>query len=289
MFSTKSVSGSLLCTRLPLITTRLFTSLAAFMCANIVVASLVATSAMAAPELSYKILAERTHKPILFTQGLLVDGGYFYETSGLYNRSMLVSYPIKETGSTWAKISAPFTKKQTLANHYFAEGLALLDDKLYLLTWMEKTLLVYDKATFSLQKTMSYSGEGWGLTTDGKFLIRSDGSAMIYFHQPDNFEISHAITVKDGEAEVSQLNELEYAEGFLWANIWHDDRILKIDPKTGKVLAQLDLSALKQKVKLDNSEQVLNGIAWDQNQNAFWITGKQWPKMFLISIKKKVE
>lgn len=240
---------------------------------------------LATEEPGYEIIAERTHKPVLFTQGLLVDGDHFYETSGLYNQSLLVIYPITEPASTWAKISAPFTKKQSIPNQYFAEGLALLDNKLYVLTWMEKTVLVYDKATLNYEKSMSYSGEGWGLTTDGKTLIRSDGSATLYFHQPKDFSVIKTLTVKDGDKEINQINELEYVDGALWANIWHDDRILKIDPHTGKVLAQLNLSALKSKVKIDNSEQVLNGIAWDPNRKAFWVTGKQWPKMFLIKIK----
>lgn len=267
MMSIKSISRSLLCTSLWLFT------------------NLWAPPATAAEELAYDIIAERTHKPILFTQGLLVDGDYFYETSGLYNRSMLVTYPIAEPASTWAKISAPFTKKQTIPSNYFAEGLALLDGKLYVLTWMEKTLLVYDKATLNYERSMAYTGEGWGLATDGKVLIRSDGSATVYIHNPKDFTVIGTLIVKDGSQEVTQLNELEYANGFLWANVWHQDRILKIDMDTGQVLAQLNLAPLKAKVKLDNSEQVLNGIAWDPARKAFWVTGKQWPAMFLVKIR----
>ncbi len=263
---TKSISRSLLCTSLLLFT------------------NLWVPTAVAAEELPYEIIAERTHKPILFTQGLLVDGNDFYETSGLYNRSMLVTYPIKEPASTWAKISAPFTKKQTIPGNYFAEGLALLDGKLYVLTWMEKTLLVYDKLTLNHEKSMGYTGEGWGLATDGKTLIRSDGSATIYIHDPKDFSVIKSLVVKDGNHEITQLNELEYANGFLWANIWHDDRVVKIDLDSGQVVGQLNLAALKTRVKLDNSEQVLNGIAWDPARKAFWITGKQWPAMFLVKI-----
>ncbi|HTF98480.1 MAG TPA: glutaminyl-peptide cyclotransferase [Cellvibrio sp.] len=266
MPSTNSLFRPLFCTSLLLIT-NIYTSFC-----------------LAADELTFEVIAERTHKPVLFTQGLLVDGDHFYETSGLYNQSMLVTYPIAEPASTWAKISAPFTKKQTIPAHYFAEGLALLKGKLYVLTWMEKSLLVYDKTTLTYEKTMSYNGEGWGLTTDGTYLIRSDGSAIIYFHNPTDFSVTNTLTVKEGEQEITQLNELEFAGGFLWANIWHDDRILKIDPHTGKVVAQLNLKSLKSRVKLENSEQVLNGIAWDPTRNALWVTGKQWPKMFLIKI-----
>lgn len=257
----------------------------ALLCTSLLcIANLLPTTAHAAAPIPFEILAERTHKPTLFTQGLLVDGDYFYESSGLYNQSLLVSYPIAEPASTWAKISAPFTKKQTLPAHYFAEGLALLGDKLYLLTWQEQTLLIYDKATLNYQKSLSYQGEGWGLTTNGKQLLRSDGSDTLYFHNPNDFAVIKTLKITDEGKPVSQLNELEFAGGFIWANIWHQDRILKIDPATGKALGEIDLSGLKQKLQLNNSEQVLNGIAWDEKRNAFWITGKNWPKMFLLRI-----
>ncbi len=246
------------------------------------IANLLPITANAAAPIAFEILAERTHKPTLFTQGLLVDGDHFYESSGLYDKSILVSYPITEPASTWAKLSASFTQKQTVPAHYFAEGLALLDNKLYLLTWQEQTLLIYDKATLNYQKSISYKGEGWGLASDGKQLIRSDGSDTLYFHNPDDFAVTKTLKITDEGKSVAQLNELEFAGGFIWANIWYQDRILKIDPATGKAVGEMDLSGLKQKLQLNNSEQVLNGIAWDEKQNAFWITGKNWPKMFLV-------
>ncbi len=262
--------------------------LSALLCTSLLcIANLLPAAAHAAAPIPFEILAERTHKPSLFTQGLLVEGDYFYESSGLYNQSFLVSYPVAEPANTWAKISAPFTKKQNLPAHYFAEGLALVDDKLYLLTWQEETLLIYDKATLNYQKSMRYTGEGWGLTTDGEQLIRSDGSDTLYFHNLNDFAVISRLKITDEGQPVSQLNELEFAKGFIWANIWHQDRIIKIDPATGKAVGQLDLSALKKQLKLSNSEQVLNGIAWDEQRNAFWITGKNWPKMFLIQLKSE--
>jgi glutaminyl-peptide cyclotransferase len=134
------------------------------------------SAATANNTIAFDVMAERTHKPTLFTQGLLVDGESFYESSGLYNQSILVTYPIAEPSSNWAKISAAFTQKRSLPARYFAEGLALLNNKLYLLTWQENTLLIYDKATLNYEKSINYEGEGWGLTSDGKQLIRSDGS-----------------------------------------------------------------------------------------------------------------
>ena len=261
--------------------------LSALLCTSLLcIANLIPATAHAAAPIPFEILAERTHKPTLFTQGLLVDGDHFYESSGLYNQSFLAIYPIAEPASTWAKISAPFTKKQNLPAHYFAEGLALVDDKLYLLTWKEQTLLIYDKATLNYQKSLRYDGEGWGLTTDGKQLIRSDGSDTLYFHNVEDFAVTSRLKITDEGQPVAQLNELEFAGGFIWANIWHQDRIIKIDPATGKAVGELDLSGVKQTLKLTNSEQVLNGIAWDEKRNAFWITGKKWPKMFLITIEK---
>ncbi|MEN0039056.1 MAG: glutaminyl-peptide cyclotransferase [Cellvibrio sp.] len=260
----------------------------ALLCTSLVfIANLSPAPAQAAAPITYKVLAERTHKPTLFTQGLLVDGDHFYESSGLYNKSLLVSYPIAEPESKWAKISAPFTKKQTVPARYFAEGLALHNDKLYLLTWQEKTLLIYDKATLNFQKSISYEGEGWGLTSDGKQLIRSDGSDSLYFHNPDSFAVTKTLKITLGDAPLSKLNELEFAQGFIWANIWYDDRIVKIDPATGKVVGELNLAPLKQQLKLNDSEQVLNGIAWDEKQQAFWITGKNWPTMFLIRLAQQ--
>lgn len=259
--------------------------LCALLCTSaLFIANLPALHAHAAAPISFKILAERTHKPSLFTQGLLVDGDYFYESSGLYDKSILVTYPVAEPASTWAKISAPYTQKQTVPAQYFAEGLALLGNNLYLLTWREQTLLIYDKKTLNYQKSLNYKGEGWGLASDGKQLIRSDGSDTLYFHNPTDFSVTKTLKVTDASIAVSRLNELEFAQGFIWANIWYDDRIVKIDPATGKIVGEINLSTLKHKLKLDNSEQVLNGIAWDEKRQAFWITGKNWPKMFLLQI-----
>ena len=242
---------------------------------------------LAAPQLDYKVLAERTHKPILFTQGLQVDNGLFYESSGLYGKSMLVTYPIGEPGSTWAKLSAPFAKRYSLPPQFFAEGLTIVGDKLYLLTWQEGKLLVFDKNSLTPIKHLSYQGEGWGLTHDGKELIRSDGSSHLYFHNPENFVITNTITVRDEQQEISRLNELEFVEGFIWANIWHSDKMIKINPTTGDVVNEINLIELRKKLKLTDNEQVLNGIAWDAGKKAFWVTGKNWPKMFLVKPEPK--
>lgn len=251
--------------------------------ANISTAS-EATAAASQP-LHYQIIAERSHKPSLFTQGLVVKDGYFYESSGLYGKSFLASYPIAEPASTWAKLTAPLTHKQMIPAQYFAEGLSLLNNKLYVLSWQEGTLFVFDAGDFSLQNKLYYKGEGWGLATDGKYLIRSDGSSDLFFHNADNFAVEKTLSVRLNKEPIKNLNELEYFDGYIWANVWQDNRILKIDPHSGAVVATLDLSEISKNLHLSDRESVLNGIAYDAEKKAVWITGKQWPKMYLLKIQ----
>jgi len=244
----------------------------------------IALPAFAVPQLSYHILTERSHKTSLFTQGLLLDQDQFYESSGLFGKSELVTYPVAEPKSLWAQLSAPFTHQQLLPERIFGEGLTLLNDKLYLLTWHAGEVMIFNKADLHYDKSLNYSGEGWGLATDGNWLIRSDGSARLFFHRPEDFALVKTMAVtRDGKA-VDQINELEYHQGFIWANIWHSDLLIKIDAHTGQVVAEVDLSALSAGLHLSDSEAVLNGIAWDEARRGFWVTGKFWPKMFLIRV-----
>lgn len=238
-----------------------------------------------ATSLHYKIIAERSHKPSLFTQGFLVKNDHFYESSGRYTKSQLVSYPIAEPEGTWAKMTASFTQKQSIPDRFFAEGLTLLNNKLYLLTWQEGTLFVYDANTFSFIKNMTYQGEGWGLATDGKSLIRSDGSNKLFFHNHESFSVEKIINVTYKKEPILNLNELEYVDGFIWANIWQDNRIVKINPTNGDVIGVMDFSETIKTLKLKDPDSVLNGIAYDADKKAFWITGKLWPKMFLVKIQ----
>lgn len=239
-----------------------------------------------ATQIPYSIIAERSHKTNLFTQGFLFKDGSFYESSGLYNKSNIVSYPLAEPTSTWERMTAPFSQKQKVPDRFFAEGLTLFNDKLYLITWQEGTAFVYKAADFSFVKTLNYSGQGWGLANNGKHIIRSDGSHNIFFHNPETFAVERSITVQHKQEPIVNLNELEFAEGFIWANIWHDNRIIKINPTTGEVVGVIDFSETAKKLKVKDEESVLNGIAYDANQKAFWITGKQWPKMFLIKLER---
>lgn len=232
-----------------------------------------------------EVIAERSHKTQLFTQGLVINGDHFYESSGLYGRSMLVSYPVAEPANKWAQLSAKFTQKTSLESKYFAEGLTLFNDKLYLLTWREETLLIYNLRTFALEKTLRYRGEGWGLTHNSTHLIRSDGSYRITFHEPENFKAVRVIEVLENGKPLARLNELEYIDGKIWANIWYENRLVEIDPHSGAVVGFVDLTPIASQFTL-NSEQVLNGIAYDPERRALWITGKQWPKMFLVKLNK---
>lgn len=238
------------------------------------------------PALGYRLLAERSHDAHLFTQGLLVADNRFYESSGLYGKSKLVSYYVDEPAPNWASIALPFVQQHTLADEYFAEGLAHQGNQLFLLSWQEKTLFVLDKHNLQLRKTLPYEGEGWGLTSDGEALIRSDGSDQLFFHRPDTFALTKTVQVRDNNHTINYLNELEFAQGFIWANVWYQDYILKIDPTSGQVLGHLDLAALKQSLTLSSREFVLNGIAWDETRQAFWVTGKNWPKLFLIKVEE---
>lgn len=251
---------------------------------------MIANDATTAPHLptvthfDYRVLAQRSHKPTLFTQGLVLHEGTFYESSGLYGRSQLVSYPREEPATRWAQLTAEFTKTDKLPDRYFAEGLTLLDDKLYLLTWQEGTVFVYDHTTFEVIDRWRYSGEGWGLTHNNELLIRSDGSEHLYFHSPEDFSLKRTVAVTEEGRAVQRLNELEFIGGYVWANIWHENRLVQIDPDAGKVVGSVDLTALTAQVDIESSESVLNGIAYDAEQQAMWVTGKNWPTMYLIKL-----
>lgn len=223
----------------------------------------------------FQIEAEQPHDPTLFTQGLLKRGSRFYESGGQYGQSRLVIY--QDNGRQ-------VEREQPLAARYFAEGLTELNNELYLLTWREKTLLVYDAGTLEPLREMSYSGEGWGLTDDGEHLIRSDGSAQLYFHAPEDFSVQRQITVTENGKAITRLNELEYVDGAIWANIWYSDRLIQIDPDNGRVIGSLDLAELVRTAQPATSGAVLNGIAYDAEHDQLWVTGKLWPTLYRLSL-----
>ena len=239
------------------------------------------TSAIAAGlpgAVEYDLLESKSRPADHFTQGLYFDGERWLESSGLYGRSWLAEYT--DPGSN------PVRRKW-LAGNRFAEGLAVFGDYLYLLTYRAGELQIYDRNNFKLVHLLQYSGEGWGLTSDGESLIMSNGSDTLTFRTPDGFKVTRSLKVTGGGQKWSQLNELEYVNGLIWANMWQDTRIIAIDPKSGEVQGWVDLNELK-KDSLSGQrhvDAVANGIAWDEARNGLWVTGKYWPKLYLIRPK----
>ncbi|HEX6044492.1 MAG TPA: glutaminyl-peptide cyclotransferase [Pyrinomonadaceae bacterium] len=225
----------------------------------------------------YQVVNIWPHDPSAFTQGLVFLDGKMLESTGQEGRSTLRSVEL-ETGKVLKKVAVP--------EPYFAEGLALLNNKLYQLTWQHQVGFIYDPQTFQKTGEFTYSGEGWGLASDGHSLILSDGTNRLRFIDPDSFRTIKTIAVLDGKTPINELNELEYVKGEIYANIWHDDRIVVIDPQTGLVTAWIDLRGLLQPGDVQDAEAVLNGIAYDQKSDRLFVTGKLWPRLFEIKIKK---
>ncbi|SDK30196.1 glutaminyl-peptide cyclotransferase [Microbulbifer yueqingensis] len=235
------------------------------------VAACGANAAQAIREVGYELLEQRERPGDHFTQGLYFDGEHWWESSGRYGQSWLARY---------SDPARPPVRRQWLAPNRFAEGLAVLGDRLFLLTWRAGELQVYRRDDLARIATRHYAGEGWGLTTDGKSLIMSDGSDKLAFRDPDTFAVSRRLRVHGGDADWSNLNELEYAHGLVWANIWQDTRIIAIDPASGEVRAQVDLAGLQPRASGPGA--VANGIAWDRARDGLWVTGKLWPRLYLI-------
>ena len=178
-------------------------------------------------------------------------------------------------------------KNVNVPDPYFAEGITLLNGKIYQLTWQHQRGFLYDASSFEKIGEFTYQGEGWGLANDGTSLILSDGSNRIRFHDPESFQVRKTIAVFDGTTPITKINELEYVQGEIYANIWHDDRIARIDPRTGNVVGWADLTGLIRPGEVSDEEAVLNGIAYDQSSQRLFVTGKLWPKLFEIRLKRK--
>lgn len=224
----------------------------------------------------FKVLGAYPHDPNAFTQGLAIDSGQLYEGTGLYGASAVRRVDLA---------SGRPEKQRALNSRYFGEGIAILDGLLFQITWQNGVVVVYDLESFEVVRTMQYSGEGWGLTHDGKTLIMSDGSATIRFRDPQTFAVQREIEVRDDVRPVERLNELEYVDSEIWANIWYDDRIVRIEPASGKVLGYIDLGTLYPK-NARSSEAVLNGIAYDKTAKRLFVTGKNWPQLYEIEVSR---
>jgi glutamine cyclotransferase len=232
-------------------------------------------AAFARPADTYHIVQAYPHDQQAFTQGLIYVDGYLYESTGMKGRSSLREEDLK-TGR--------ILRFHPVPDQHFAEGLTDWKNTLIQLTWQSHLALVYDRATFRLLRTLSYPGEGWGLTHDTKSLILSDGTPTLRFYDPDTFRETRRINVKDNGKPVTELNELEYIHGEIYANVWHADRIARISPATGRVLGWIDLRGLMPRSQLTDDEAVLNGIAYDAAHDKLFVTGKLWPKIFEIAL-----
>jgi Glutamine cyclotransferase len=225
---------------------------------------------------SITVLAKYPHDPAAFTQGLLYADGLFYESAGLYGQSTLRKVE-PETGAVLLE--------KRLDAQYFAEGLALLEGKLYQLTWKENTGFIYDPQDFRQLGTFSYPTEGWGLTTDGSSLILSDGSATLYFLDPQTLQTTRALQVRLDGAPLDRLNELEYIRGEIYANIWYKDLIARINPASGEVVGVIDCGSLRDGEGAPAPNDVLNGIAYDARGDRLYLTGKNWPWIYEVSLR----
>jgi glutamine cyclotransferase len=235
--------------------------------------SLCAAPANAAD--TYRIIHTYPHDQHAFTQGLVFVDGHLYESTGLEGQSSLREEDL-ETGRILQFHDVP--------GKYFAEGLTDWGSTLIQLTWQSHIVFVYDRATFRLVRTLPFAGEGWGLTHDENSLILSDGSATLQFLDPANLHEVRRIVVRNHGVPVTQLNELEFIHGQIYANIWHSDRIACISPLTGRVLGFIDLHGLLPAGEHSSAEAVLNGIAYDAPHDRLFVTGKLWPKIFEIQV-----
>ena len=228
------------------------------------------------PVQGYQIVHVYPHDREAFTQGLVYQAGYLYESTGRNGKSSVRKVDLP-TGQVLERYDLP--------PEYFGEGLTTWGPKLVQLTWTTGTGFVYDRLSFTLERTFRYAGEGWGLTNDGRQLIMSDGSSSLRFLDPNTFqEVRRLAVTDDAGVKVKNLNELEFVRGEIYANIWYSDSIVRISRDTGKVLGRIDLSDLMDKRKLADPNAVLNGIAYDSKQDRLFVTGKLWPSLFEIKL-----
>ena len=224
---------------------------------------------------TYKIVNTFPHDPKAFTQGLVFENGVLYEGTGLPGRSTLRKVELR-TGN--------ILKMHKLSPEFFGEGITIYGDNIIQLTYKENVGFVYNKDTFKLLRKFNYPTEGWGITHNGTHLIMSDGTPTLYFLDPETFEQVSRIRVYDRNVPVWSLNELEYVEGQVYANVWGSDRIARIAPETGRVTGWIDMKGLLAQQDYTEYRDVLNGIAYDQESGRLFVTGKFWPKLFEIKL-----
>lgn len=238
------------------------------------------TSDIKAPAiLSYNVVASYPHNNESYTQGLIWENGYLIEGTGIAGESKLMKVNLKSGKSEGNVVKLP--------DDVFGEGVTILNGKIYQLTWQNRKVYVYDEKSFEKIKEFNWEHEGWGLTTDGKDLIVSTGESNMYIVDPESFTIKKTVVVHDNNGPVGNINELEYVNGFVFANIYLTDYIIKINLQTGEIVGKIDMTGLLEKFGQQvNKEQglVLNGIAYDSVKHSFFITGKKWPLLFEVKL-----
>ncbi|MCL2134753.1 MAG: glutaminyl-peptide cyclotransferase [Candidatus Bathyarchaeota archaeon] len=230
------------------------------------------------PVYSYTIIQMYPHNSSAFTQGLTFDdNGNLIEGTGINGASSLRRVNL---------VDGKILQQINLDKKYFGEGIAVVDNRIVQLTWQNKIGFIYDKETFELLDEFNLSTEGWGLTYDGSHLVVSDGTANLYFLDTNNYQIIDSISVYDAEGSVENLNELEYINGVIYANIWHSSKIAIINPVSGQVEAYIDLDKIAQPYIAENAEAVLNGIAYNTQTMQLYVTGKNWSNIYEITINE---
>ena len=229
---------------------------------------------------TFKVINSYPHDKTAYTQGLEIHDGFLYESTGQYGKSSLRKVKL-ETGEVIQKID--------LDQQYFGEGMTKFGDEIFMLTWKKGIGFIYDFETFEQKKTFDYKNsiQGWGLTNNGEHLIKTDGTERICFLDPTTQQELNFIEAYTDKRKVEKLNELEYIDGKIYANIWMQDSLLILDAETGKVEGIADLRGLKKQVEQHSSLDVLNGIAYDKGSKKLYVTGKNWSKVFEIELIKK--
>ena len=242
---------------------------------GLVLALLTAGCAKAAPVEGYRVVATYPHSTSSYTEGFFYLNGMFYEGTGMEGRSAVLAVD-PATGMV--------AQRRDLPPEYFGEGIVDWGPNIYEWTWKSHLCFVYDRFSLRPMKQFAYTGEGWGMTRTAKELITSDGTSTLRFRDPETFKETRHIVVRDGRDEVQLLNELEFVKGEIYANVWHSDRIARISPKDGRVIAWIDLTGLLPAGQRVDGESVLNGIAYDAQHDRLFVTGKQWPAVFEIVV-----
>jgi glutaminyl-peptide cyclotransferase len=236
------------------------------------------THAMQPPEYTFKIVRAFPHDPTAFTQGLIYHDGFLYEGTGLNGRSSLRKIRL-ETGEVIRRVN--------LDSQFFGEGITLFKNEIIQLTWESQVGFIYSLSDFRFLRQFSYPGEGWGLTTHDNEIFMSDGTPEIRVLDGETLKEKRRLKVHDGNIAINELNELEFVEGEIFANIWQTDRIARISPQSGKVVGWIDLTGLLNPIYRRGEGAVLNGIAYDAAHKRLFVTGKLWPKLFEIQLVPK--